>query len=45
MSGLEEKILALMIQLLPSLGLAEGIEGLREIVPELDKRLRYVASS
>jgi uncharacterized protein YecE (DUF72 family) len=25
----------------PSLGLAEGLEGLREIVPELDKRFRY----
>ncbi len=40
-SGLEEKILALLIQLPPSLGLAEGLEGLREIVPELDKRFRY----
>jgi uncharacterized protein YecE (DUF72 family) len=40
-SGLEEKILALLIQLPPSLGLAEGIGGLREIVPELDKRFRY----
>ena len=40
-SGLEEKILALLIQLPPSLGLAEGIEGLRDIVPELDKKFRY----
>jgi len=40
-SGLEEKLLALLIQLPPSLGLAEGREGLREIVPELDKRFRY----
>jgi uncharacterized protein YecE (DUF72 family) len=40
-SGLEEKILALLIQLPPSLGLAEGLEGLREIVPELDRRFRY----
>jgi uncharacterized protein YecE (DUF72 family) len=40
-SGLEEKILALLIQLPPLLGLAEGLEGLREIVPELDKRFRY----
>jgi uncharacterized protein YecE (DUF72 family) len=40
-SGLEEKLLALLIQLPPSLGLAEGIEGLREIVSQLDKRFRY----
>ena len=40
-SGLEEKILALLIQLPPSLGITEGLEGLREIVPELDKRFRY----
>ena len=31
-SGLEEKILALLIQLPPSLRIAEGIEGLRESV-------------
>jgi uncharacterized protein YecE (DUF72 family) len=36
-SGLEEKILALLIQLPPSLRIAEGIEGLRESVPELDE--------
>jgi len=36
-SGLEEKILALPIQLPPSLRIAEGIEGLRESVPELDE--------
>jgi uncharacterized protein YecE (DUF72 family) len=40
-SGLEVKILALLIQLPPSLGIVEGMEGLREIVPELDKRFRY----
>ncbi len=40
-SGLEEKLLALLIQLPPSLAIAEGIKGLREIVPELDKRFRY----
>jgi uncharacterized protein YecE (DUF72 family) len=40
-SGLEEKLLALLIQLPPSLGLAEGIGGLREIVSQLDKRFRY----
>ena len=40
-SGLEEKILTLLIQLPPSLGIAEGIEGLRELVPELDNRFRY----
>jgi uncharacterized protein YecE (DUF72 family) len=40
-SGLGEKLLALLIQLPPSLDIAEGLEGLRQIVPELDKRFRY----
>ena len=38
---LEDKILALLIQLPPSMGIVEGMNGLRDIPPELDKRFRY----
>jgi uncharacterized protein YecE (DUF72 family) len=38
MSGLREKVLALLIQLLPSIGIIEGLENLRELVPLLDER-------
>ena len=38
---LEDKILALLIQLPPSMGIVEGMHGLRDIIPELDKRFRY----
>jgi uncharacterized protein YecE (DUF72 family) len=38
---LEDKILALLIQLPPSMGIVEGMNGLRDILPELDKRFRY----
>ena len=42
MLPLKEKILALVIQLPPSLKITEGIENLRQhIVPELDSRFRY----
>jgi hypothetical protein len=37
----EDKILALMIQLPPSMGIVEGMHGLWDIIPELDKRFRY----
>jgi uncharacterized protein YecE (DUF72 family) len=38
---LQEKTSALLIQLPPSLGIVEGLEALRELVPELDNRFRY----
>jgi uncharacterized protein YecE (DUF72 family) len=41
MVHLEDKILALLIQLPPSMGIVEGMNGLRDIIPELDKRFRY----
>lgn len=41
MIPLKDKILALLIQLPPSLNMIEGIENLRELVPELDNRFRY----
>jgi uncharacterized protein YecE (DUF72 family) len=41
MLPLKEKILALLIQLPPSLKITEGIENLRQFVPELDDRFRY----
>jgi len=42
MLPLKEKILALVIQLPPSLKITEGIENLRQnVVPELDSRFRY----
>jgi uncharacterized protein YecE (DUF72 family) len=40
-SGLRQKILALLIQLPPSLGIIEGLANLREIVPLLDRNYRY----
>ena len=39
---LDDKILALLIQLPPSIGVVEGMNGLRDIIPELDKRFRYL---
>jgi uncharacterized protein YecE (DUF72 family) len=41
MLPLKDKTLALLIQLPPSLNMIEGIENLRELVPELDNRFRY----
>ena len=41
MVHIEEKILALVIQLPPSMGIVEGMNRLRDIIPELDKRFRY----
>ena len=41
MLPLKEKTLALVIQLPPSLKITEGIENLRQFVPELDSRFRY----
>jgi uncharacterized protein YecE (DUF72 family) len=41
MLPLKEKTLALLIQLPPSLKVVEGIENLRQFVPELDSRFRY----
>jgi len=41
MLPLKEKTLALVIQLPPSLKVVEGIENLRQLVPELDSRFRY----
>jgi uncharacterized protein YecE (DUF72 family) len=38
---LDDKILALLIHLPPSIGVVEGMNGLRDIIPELDKRFRY----
>jgi uncharacterized protein YecE (DUF72 family) len=38
---LEDKILALLIQLPPSMQIVEGMNRLRDIIPELDKRFRY----
>lgn len=39
--GLSDKILALLIQLPPSLQIKEGLDNLRELVPQLDNRFRY----
>ena len=41
MSELKEKLLALLIQLPPSIGIVEGLEALRNILPHLDKQFRY----
>jgi uncharacterized protein YecE (DUF72 family) len=41
MEPLHDKILALLIQLPPSLEITEGLQRLREIIPILDKRFRY----
>jgi uncharacterized protein YecE (DUF72 family) len=40
-SGLRQKILALLIQLPPSFGIIEGLANLREIVLLLDCNYRY----
>jgi uncharacterized protein YecE (DUF72 family) len=40
-SELKEKLLALLIQLPPSIDIVEGLDALRIIVPHLDKRFRY----
>jgi uncharacterized protein YecE (DUF72 family) len=39
--SLHEKTLALLIQLPPSMEIMSGLEGLRQLVPLLDKRFRY----
>jgi uncharacterized protein YecE (DUF72 family) len=41
MSELKEKLLALLIQLPPSIEIVEGLEALRNILPHLDKNFRY----
>jgi uncharacterized protein YecE (DUF72 family) len=41
MVPLKEKTLALLLQLPSSLKVVEGIENLRQLVPELDSRFRY----
>ena len=38
---LEDKMLALLIQLPPSMKIVEGMNRLGDIIPELDKRFRY----
>jgi uncharacterized protein YecE (DUF72 family) len=38
---LSDKTLALLIQLPPSMQIHEGLQGLRELIPILDQRLRY----
>jgi uncharacterized protein YecE (DUF72 family) len=40
-SPLADKTLALLLQLPPSLHIFEGLERLRDLVPELDTRFRY----
>jgi uncharacterized protein YecE (DUF72 family) len=41
MSELKEKLLALLIQLPPSIQIVEGLEALRNILPHLDRDFRY----
>ncbi len=41
MEPLHGKLLALLIQLPPSLDITQGLQGLREIIPILDNRFRY----
>jgi uncharacterized protein YecE (DUF72 family) len=41
MEPLQEKTLALLIQLPPSMEIMPGLDGLREIIPLLDSRFRY----
>lgn len=41
LSELKDKILALLIQLPPSMQIVEGLDALRNIIPLLDKRFRY----
>ena len=40
-SELRGKLLALLIQLPPSIEIVEGLDALRNIIPYLDKRIRY----
>jgi uncharacterized protein YecE (DUF72 family) len=40
-SELKEKLLALLIQLPPSIDIVEGLDAFRNIIPYLDKRFRY----
>ena len=40
-SELKEKLLALLIQLPPSIDIVEGLDAIRTILPYLDKRFRY----
>ena len=40
-SELKEKLLALLIQLPPSIQIVEGLDALRDIIPYLDKGFRY----
>jgi uncharacterized protein YecE (DUF72 family) len=40
-SELKEKLLALLIQLPPSMEIVEGLDALRYIIPYLDKGFRY----
>jgi hypothetical protein len=42
---LEDKILALVIRLPPSMDIVEGKNGLRDIISELYKKFRYTGSS
>jgi uncharacterized protein YecE (DUF72 family) len=41
-SELREKLLALLIQLPPSIQIVEGLDALRNIIPYLDNRFRYL---
>ena len=41
MLPLQDKTLALLIQLPPSLKIQEGLENLRQLIPDLDNRFRY----
>jgi uncharacterized protein YecE (DUF72 family) len=41
MEPLQEKTLALLIQLPPSMEIMPGLEGLKELLPYLDRRFRY----
>ena len=41
MQPLRDKTLALLIQLLPSMEIMPGLEGLRNLLPLLDNRFRY----
>jgi uncharacterized protein YecE (DUF72 family) len=41
MSELKEKLLALLIQLPPSIQIVEGLDALRNIIPHLDNTFRY----
>ena len=40
-NALSDKTLALLIQLPPSMQIKEGLDNLRELVPQLDNRFRY----